>query len=111
MAHDAPREIAMKSVVLCAALAAAAAPVFAQDLVARQGSDAVHLGEGPCTSQPVLKLIDPKLQTKYHAATATVQGRTFAACWALTANGAHLMYEDGDQGLVPLSDLKPELTA
>jgi hypothetical protein len=101
----------MRLLVLCAALAAAAAPVFAQDLVARQGSDAVHLGEGPCTSEPVLKLLDPKVQTKYHAATATVQGRTFAACWAMTPRGAHLMYEDGDQGLVPVSDLKPELTA
>jgi len=40
-----------------------------------------------------------------------VQGRTFAACWRMTPNGAHVMYEDGDQGLVPLSDLKPELTA
>lgn len=101
----------MRLVVLCAALTAAAAPVFAQDLVARQGNDAVHLGEAPCTSEPVLKLLDPKLQAKYHAASATVQGRTFAACWAMTVNGVHLMYEDGDQGLVPLSDLKPELTA
>jgi hypothetical protein len=101
----------MKFVVLCAAFATAATPVFAQDLVARQGSDAVHLAESPCTSESVLKLLDPKVQTKYHAATATVQGRTFAACWALTPNGAHVMYEDGDQGLLPLSDLKPELTA
>jgi len=100
----------MRVVLLCVA-ALATAPVFAGDMVARQGSDAVHLGESPCKSEQVLKLLDPQLQTKYHAATATVQGRTFAACWRMTPNGAHVMYEDGDQGLVPLSDLKPELTA
>ena len=99
----------MRVVLLCAALAAA--PAFATDLVARQGPDTVHLAEAPCTSRQVLKLLDPKLQTKYHAASATVQGHTFDACWRLTPNGAHLMYEDGDQGLVPLADLKPELTA
>lgn len=100
----------MRVVLLCAA-ALAATPAFAQDLVARQGSDTVHLAEAPCTSQQVLKMLDPQLQPKYHAASATVQGHTFEACWRMTANGVHLLYEDGDQGLVPLSDLKPELTA
>ncbi|HWI81067.1 MAG TPA: hypothetical protein VNT59_03515 [Ramlibacter sp.] len=79
--------------------------------MARQGGDSVRLAEGPCTSPPVLSLLEPQLHTRYHAATATVQGRTFSACWRMTPNGAHLLYEDGDQGVVPLSDLKPELTA
>jgi hypothetical protein len=99
----------MRVVLLCAALAAA--PAIAGDLVARQGGDTVRLGEGPCTSEQVLGRLEPALQTKYKTATATVQGRTFAACWRMTPNGAHLLYEDGDQGLVPSTDLKPELTA
>jgi len=99
----------MRVVLLCAALAAA--PALAGDLVARQGGDSVRLAEGPCKVEKVLGQLDPKLQEKYRAATATVQGRTFAACWRMTPAGAHLMYEDGDQGLVPSSDLKPELTA
>jgi hypothetical protein len=99
----------MRVVLLCAALAAA--PVFAQDLVARQGTDSVRLADGPCTSQEVLGKLDPRLQKEYRAATAEVQGRTFSACWRMTSQGAHLLYEDGDQGLVPASDLKPELTA
>jgi hypothetical protein len=48
---------------------------------------------------------------EYKSATAVVDGQTFNACWRPVGNAAHLMYEDGDQGLIPLSDLKPELTA
>ena len=99
----------MRVVLLCAALAAA--PAMAGDMVARQGGDTVHLADAPCTSPKVLSRLEPKLQDQFKAATATVQGRTYAACWHLTRAGAHLLYEDGDQGLVPLSDLKPELTA
>lgn len=100
----------MKVVLLCAALAAAA-PAIARDLVARQGSDSVRLAEGRCQVEQVLSRLDPQLQEQYKEATATVQGRTFAACWRMTPDGAHLLYEDGDQGLVPTADLKPELTA
>jgi hypothetical protein len=99
----------MRVVLLCAALATA--PAFAQNLVARQGSDSVRLGDGPCTIQQVLGKLQPQQQKQYRSATAEVQGRTFAACWRMTSQGAHLLYEDGDQGLVPVSDLKPELTA
>lgn len=100
----------MKSVLLCAALAAAA-PAMAQDLVARQGSDTVRLADGPCTSEQVLVRLEPSLHSQFRAAMAIVEGRTFTACWRKAGNAAHLLYEDGDQGIVPLADLKPELTA
>jgi hypothetical protein len=97
------------AIVLCAALVAA--PVFADDLVARNGDDSVRLTEAACTSQPVLARLDPQLQSEYKAASAMVGGHSFQACWHVVGNSAHLMYEDGDQGLIPLSDLKPELSA
>jgi hypothetical protein len=100
--------IFMRLVLLCAAFAAA--PVLANDLVARQGSDSVRLGDGPCTSQSVLGQIDPQLHSQYKSASAVVQGRTFTACWRKRGNVAHLMYEDGDQGIVPMAELKPEWT-
>jgi hypothetical protein len=99
----------MRLIVLCAALAAA--PVFAGDLVARQGGDTVRLGDRPCTSERVLALLAPGLHPEYKAATATVQGNTFTACWRKAGGVAHLLYEDGDQGIVPMAELKPELTA
>ena len=100
----------MKSVLLvCAALAAA--PVFADDLIARNGNDSVRLGEAPCTSELVLSRLQPQVQGQYKAASAVVDGQTFVACWRVVGSSAHLLYEDGDQGIIPMAELKPELTA
>jgi len=99
----------MRLLLLCAALAAG--PALAADLVATQGGDSVRLQDGPCTSEPVLKLLQPALREDYKAASAVVDGHKFAGCWRRTGNVAHVLYEDGDQGIVPLSNVKPELTA
>ncbi|MCM2251952.1 MAG: hypothetical protein NDJ19_06300 [Ramlibacter sp.] len=99
----------MRLVLVCAALAAA--PAIAGDMVARHGGDSVRLGEGPCTSERVLGRLEPKLHPHFRAASAVVQGNNFAACWRKTGSVAVLLYEDGDQGIVPLADLKPELSA
>jgi hypothetical protein len=29
----------------------------------------------------------------------------------MVGNAAHLVYEDGDQGIIPANELKPDLTA
>ena len=99
----------MRFVLLCAALAAA--PAMAGELVAHQGGDTVRLGEGPCTSEAVLGRIETRLHPHYKAASAVVQGQTFTACWRVSGHAVHLIYEDGDQGIVPVDELKPELTA
>lgn len=103
----------MKALVFCAAIAAvAAAPAsFAQELIARQGDDSVRLSDAACTSQPVLNRLDPGTSGQYHAASAVFQGQKFQACWRMVGNAAYLVYEDGDQGLIPAEQLKPELTA
>ena len=98
-----------KILLLCAAFAAA--PVFAQDLVARQGEDTIRLAESECTDKGVLGRVPPQFHSQFRAATAVVAGHTFSACWRKAGNAAHLVYEDGDQGIVPLSDLKAELSA
>ena len=95
--------------LLCAAFAAA--PAFSQDLVARQGEDSIRLGDSPCTEQGVLGRVPPQLHAQFRTATAIVAGHTFSACWRKAGAAAHLVYEDGDQGIVPLSDLKAELSA
>jgi hypothetical protein len=95
--------------VLCAALAVV--PVFAEDLVARNGNDSVRLAEGPCTSELVLSRLQPQMHVQYKAASAVVEGQTFTACWRVVGNAAHLLYEDGDQGIIPLAELKPEMSA
>ena len=101
----------MKAFVICAALAAALAPAFADELVARDGDDSVRLGEAPCASQPVLEKLEPKTRGEFKAASAVVQGQKFVACWREMGSAAYLIYEDGDQGVIPLRELKRELAA
>jgi hypothetical protein len=96
----------MRQLLLCAALAAA--PAIAADLVARHGSDTIRLADEPCTSQLVLGRLEARLHSKYKA---VVQGQNFIACWRPAGRAVHLMYEDGDQGILPMEALKPELTA
>ena len=103
----------MKAVVFCATLAAAlvAAPSFAQDLIARQGDDSVRLSEDTCKSELVLSRLEPGMSDQFHAASAVFQGQRFQACWRMMGNTAYLIYEDGDQGIIPATELKPELSA
>lgn len=96
------------AIFLCAA--ALATPVLADELVARRGGDMVRLTDTPCTSQQVLNRIDPESQPNYRAASAILQGQSFVACWNIAGNAAHLLYEDGDEGLIPLEALKPEMS-
>ncbi|RYY80827.1 MAG: hypothetical protein EOO24_43110 [Comamonadaceae bacterium] len=99
------------AVYVAIAAAAAAAPAFSQELVARQGSDSVRLSDAACQSELILARVEPGSHEQYRAATAEFQGQNFVACWRAAGGVAHLVYEDGDQGLIPLQELKPELQA
>ncbi|MBC5781855.1 hypothetical protein H8N03_02800 [Ramlibacter sp. USB13] len=102
----------MKAVVFCAAFAAfAAAPAFSQDLIARQGDDSVRLSEDSCKSELVISRLEPGMAEQFRAASAMFQGQRFQACWRMMGNAAYLIYEDGDQGIIPATELKPELSA
>ena len=94
------------SVLFASLISAAAAPAMAGDLVANQGSDVIRLTPQACTSQAVLDRIDPEVQPLFLTATATLQGQRYTACWSITPTAAYLLYEDGDQGLIPLDKLK-----
>jgi len=100
----------MKFALLCAA-ALAAAPALADELVASNGQDYVRLTDKPCSSEQVLQRLTPKLREMMRDANATVGGQPFHACWVVDGDSAHLLYEDGDQGLIPLSDFKQPTSA
>ena len=102
----------MKAVVICAAaLAFAAAPSFAPDRIARPGDDSVRLSEDACKSQLVISRLEPGMADEFRAASALFQGQRYQACWRMMGNAAYLIYEDGDQGIIPATELKPELSA
>ena len=96
----------MKFALLCVAAAFVAAPALADELVASNGSDSVRLSDKPCSSDQVLKQLTPKFREQMKEASAVVDGQNFRACWIVDGESAHLLYEDGDQGLIPLTDFK-----
>ena len=100
----------MKALIaVCAALAMT--PAFADTLVARQGDDSVRLADVPCRSEAVLGRIEPNIHSDYKSATARLAGQSFVACWREMGSVAHVVYEDGDQGLIPMAELKRELVS
>jgi hypothetical protein len=101
----------MKLALLCAALVAAAAPSFADDLVARRGADTARLTDAACTNEQVLQQIQAQARPAFRAALVEVQGQTFQACWGTTGDAIYLLFEDGDEGLIPVNELKTELSA
>ncbi len=96
----------MKCALLFAAAALAAAPALADELEASNGQDSVRLSDKPCSSEPVLKQVTPRFREMMKDASAVLNGQPFRACWIVDGDSAHLLYEDGDQGLIPLSDFK-----
>lgn len=96
----------MKRIALLCLAAAAVAPALATELVSYEGGNTIRLADGACTNETVLARLDPQLHNFFKAASAVVNGRSFSACWSMTPAGAHLIYEDGDQGLVRRDSLK-----
>ena len=69
----------------------------------------VLLAIGAAAYRGVLQI--QRATTAERHSSAVLQGQAFTGCWRVMGNAAHLLYEDGDEGLIPLSDLKPELRA
>jgi hypothetical protein len=101
----------MKIALFCAAAALVAAPALADELVATNGQDSVRLSDKPCSSDQVLAKVTPRFREMLKDANAVVDGQPFRACWIVDGDAAHLLYEDGDQGLIPLADFKQPTSA
>lgn len=98
--------LASTALVSAAALTATAAQAQTTDLVAYQGTNAIRLTEAACTDDAVLQQLAPELRPYFRSAWAQVEGKRYNACWGTLPTAVILVYEDGDQGLVPLSDLR-----
>ena len=94
----------MKFVLLCSAALLAAAPAFAEEVVASNGQDSVRLSDAQCSSQKILEQVEPAMRDQLKDASAQIGGQQFQACWIVDGSVAHLVYEDGDEGMVPLGE-------
>ena len=97
----------MRNVLIAASIVAFSASVSAQSLVARSGADSVRLSEQPCPVQIHDKL--PAPPDFFKAALVHFRGVHYIACWRLVGISAHLVYEDGDQGLIPMAEFKEDV--
>ena len=85
--------------ILLAALTLAA---NAGQLIAKQGNDWVLVTDDQCTNPAVVKLL-PVGEDGWRAARGFINGKMYEACWHVIGQGegAHVIYEDGDQGAIP----------
>lgn len=75
---------------------------YAESFIARQGKDYVLVHKDKsCENKAILALIPKALAPQFHAAEAVVGGQKYQACFIESPQGVILVYEDGDQGLVP----------
>ena len=95
----------MRFALLCTA-ALLAAPAFADEVVASKGDDSVRLSDAQCSSEKILEQIEASVRPQLKDASAVIGGQSLKACWVLDGRVAHLVYEDGDEGLVPLSEFR-----
>jgi hypothetical protein len=100
----------MRFALLCAA-GLMATPAMSAELVAYNGGDSVRLSDSPCSNEQVLSRIKPQMRAALRDASATVQGQPYKACWMAAGGTAHLLYEDGDYGVIPMADFKAPRTA
>lgn len=103
------RTIAFLPVLCAALLGTAAAQAQTQDLVVNEGADSIRFTDAACSSEAVLNRIEPDARSLFRTASATLQGQRYTACWSIVSTAVYLVYEDGDQGLVPVSKLKVPL--
>jgi hypothetical protein len=83
-----------------------ALPALADDFIASNGRDSVRLTQGPCPKD-ILALMRPEIHDVVKAAVTKVNGKEFRGCWMVQPSGVvTLLYEDGDEGVVPLKDFK-----
>jgi hypothetical protein len=77
-------------------------------MVTRNGNDVIRLQNRPCVHAGTLSRIKPDWRDKFRHGRALVEGKDFFLCWIVHGDAVFVLYEDGDQGLIPLTDFKPD---
>lgn len=97
----------MRKFALFILLLLLAAPAFPGDRIGRQGEDEVKLFESPCVSVETYMRIPEGERRSYSKAVGLFQGQKFFGCWKPMGEGVYILWEDGDQGIIPGHELQP----
>jgi hypothetical protein len=98
----------MRTLIVAALLAAG--PAFASQ-TARVGDDWVRLFDSPCVSMETMARIPPAMRDQFKKVQARFQGQTYFGCYIVRDGAAYVLYEDGDQGIIPLEAFKQDKEA
>jgi hypothetical protein len=96
----------MRRILIAAVLVAGNA--FASQTF-RRGEDWVRIFESPCVSAETLMRIDEASRKHFQKAQGVVNHERFFGCWRTVGDTVYIIWEDGDEGIVPKGDLKEDL--
>lgn len=100
-----------RSLIIIAALLLASGGGYAETRIAQNGNDFVRLTTDVCTAQAVLEAIPEQFRHLVRDGTAYTAGREWHVCWFVDGDQAHLLYEDGDEGSIPMATFKKQRDA
>ena len=99
----------MRRAILAIALLLSWGGAWATDMVIRQGGSYVRLSDSPCVHAGTLGILSPEWRDKFKKAVASINGKTWFACWILEDDGqVYVLYEDGDENRFPMVAFKPD---
>lgn len=91
----------MKALLILAALLAGTA--HADEMVYKAGETTVRLQGVDCPHPIIGRVLQEHLQAPARGAVVTFQGRSLAACWAMTDGKVAILDEDGDGAYIPVT--------
>ena len=99
--------------LLVALLVLFSAHSAAQVMRAEDGQGSyLRLFSQPCANDRVLARTPPAHRQSLHAGEAKVNGTVYGMCWLALPDGTvGILYEDGDQGRMPIQAFRPEVGA
>jgi hypothetical protein len=99
----------MRSIV-CAALLCASFPAMSER-VARQGDVEVRVFDTPCVSAETIARIPEDGRDGWGKVIGVFGKDKFFGCWRKMGDSTYILWEDGDQGIIPAADLKEAMGA
>lgn len=96
-----------KKVLVSLTLCMAVLPAFA-DRVFRDPTGQVILRDNvPCPAVVLAHIPEKEVHDRFSKADTIVDGKPFVACYAESGPAVFLVFEDGDQGVLPQDSFKP----
>lgn len=96
----------MRTLLLSVVLVAASASAGNLVMHNSQTGAEIRLADSPCVNEATAAEIKDEWVPKFKAASAVIDGKTFAGCWLEDAGRVVLFFENGERFLVPASKFR-----